>query len=104
MKPDENLGISDLIREIKKDLLSNGDDTPNLFSIDEVILEISFTISGDIESGFNFGVVTLGSDISEERVQKISVKLSPLFSKNQLVKKEKKPNSTQANALMRGKE
>ena len=97
-----NIGISDLIQELKKDLLSNIDNTPDLFSIDEVTLEISFTVSGDIHSGLNFGVVTLGSDISEDRVQKISVKMSPLFSKDQLVEKENKPDTVQTNALVRG--
>jgi len=102
MKANEYIGISDLIREIKKDLLSNVDVTPNLFHIDEVTLEISFTVSGDIKSGLNFGVVTLGSDISEEKVQKISVKLSPLFAKDDLIKKGEKPNNAQSNALIRG--
>src|SRR5689334_20361804 len=96
------IGISELIREIKKDLLSHIDDEPNLFTIDEITLEINFTVSGNIQSGLNFGVVTLGSNVSEDRMQKISVKLAPLFSKDQLLKKEKKPDSVQVNALVRG--
>ncbi len=66
------LGVSDLIRKLKQDLLSNqSSDDSELFSMDEIVLEINCLISGDIDSGFDFGVFTLGSQVSEERVQKI---------------------------------
>jgi hypothetical protein len=80
------LGIAELIQRIKQDLLvpQSGKD-PSLFSIDEITLEVNFTVSGDINSGFDLGVVTLGSDVSEERVQKVTVKLSPLVSKQQMI-------------------
>lgn len=83
-----NLGISDLIQRIKEDLLSEqGEEKTKLFSLDEITLELNFLVSGDIASGFNLGIVTLGSDVSEERVQKIKIKMSPLVSKTQLLEK-----------------
>lgn len=93
--PKNTLGITDLIHRIKKDLLSEQNQTPpDLFSIDELTLEISFVISGDIESGFDLGVVTLGSQISEERIQKVTIKLTPLMSKSQLIERLKSDPKT----------
>jgi hypothetical protein len=82
----KSLGIAELIRRIKQDLLTpESPNEPDLFSIDEVTLEVNFTVSGDINSGFDLGVVTLGSDVSEERVQKVVIKMTPLVSKQQLI-------------------
>jgi hypothetical protein len=104
MKSDEYIGISDLIREIKKDLFRSVDDGSNLFTISEVVVEINFTVTGTAQGGINLGVVTLGSNISDNRVQKVSVKLAPLFSKDQLVKPGEKPSTAQVKALVRGDE
>ena len=107
------LGISDLIQKVKQDLLSEQSKTdPELFSIDEIVLEINFTISGDIDGGFNLGVVTLGSQVSEERVQKVTIKLTPIVSKSQMIEELNKSSNgaketlkVSASSLMRnGKE
>jgi hypothetical protein len=90
----KSLGITELIQRIKEDLLDEkAQNTPELFSIDEVNLEINFVISGDISSGFNFSVVTLGSKVSEERIQKVAIKMSPLVSKQQLIDEINKDSS-----------
>lgn len=90
----KSLGITELIQRIKQDLLDEQvNNTPKLFSIDEVNLEINFVISGDISSGFDFSVVTLGSKVSEERIQKITIKMSPLVSKQQLIDEINKDNN-----------
>jgi hypothetical protein len=82
----KSLGLTELIQRIRQDLLmKQAQNEPDLFSIDEVTLEINFTISGDIEGGFDLGVVTLGTDVSEERVQKVVIKMTPLVSKQQLI-------------------
>ncbi len=83
-----SIGLSELIDRLKKDLLSKQTTTePDLFSIDEITVELNFVVDGNIESGFNFGVVTLGSQVSEERIQKITVKMTPIVSKQQLIEK-----------------
>jgi len=83
---DKSLGLSELIERIKQELLAEpASEAPKLFSVDEITLELNFVISGDIDGGFNLGVVTLGSQVSEERVQKITLKLTPLATKEQLV-------------------
>jgi len=82
----KSLGISELIQRIKQDLLNaQPPNEPDLFSVDEITLEVNFTVTGDIDSGFDLGVVTLGSNVSEERVQKVTVKMTPLVSKQQLI-------------------
>jgi hypothetical protein len=104
------LGLVDLINQMKNELLNSENKVEiNMFCIDEIILEVNFTISGDIESGFDLGVVTLGSTVNEEQVQKVTVKLTPLVSKNQLIdeinKDSKKSESVlinSTNALVRG--
>jgi hypothetical protein len=107
-----SLGINDLIQRVKHELLQI--DTSNetdIFSIDEILLELNFAVSGDLESGFNIGVVTLGSNISEERVQKVTIKMTPLVTKEQIIDTiNQKPNESQsiidtsARAFTRGSE
>ena len=79
------IGVKDLIKKIQEELLEF-EESEGVFSIDEITLEVNFLINGDIDSGFNLGVVSLGSQISEERVQKISIKMTPLISKDELKK------------------
>jgi hypothetical protein len=86
MVKNNNIGLSDLISKVKSDLLAPQPlDDPKLFTIEEIVLEVKFTVSGDIKSGFDLGVVTLGSEVNEERVQKVTIKLTPLVSKEQMI-------------------
>jgi hypothetical protein len=80
------IGLIELIEKIKQELMTKQQDT-DLFFVEEVNLEINFVVSGDINSGFNLGIVTLGSDVNEQRIQKITVKLTPIMSKEELRKK-----------------
>lgn len=87
------LGLSALIYQIKQDLLSleaRERDQIGLFSLDEVTLEVNFVVTGDVDSGFNLGVVTLGSKVAEERVQKVTLKLTPLLPRKELIESLKK--------------
>lgn len=79
MTTTKGIGISELIAKIKQDLLipQPSHERP-LFNVDEVVLEINFTVNGKIDGGFDLGVVTLGSNVEEERVQKVTVRLTPL--------------------------
>ena len=92
-KKTKELGLSDLIYRIKQDLLSEAAherDKLTVFSIDEITLEVNFVITGDINSGFNIGVVTLGSQVSEERIQKVTLKMTPLVTRDQIIEDIKK--------------
>ena len=79
------LEINELIKQIRKELSIINRET-DIFFVEEVNLELNFTIDGNIDGGFNIGVVTLGSNVKEERVQKIALKLSPIISKDELLK------------------
>ena len=111
-RSNKSLGLVDLIQRMKQDLLNVPPSSePELFSIDEVTLEVNFTVSGDIESGFDFGVVTLGSNVSEERIQKVTIKMTPLVSKQQMIDKINQDSQkaqaivvTSTQALTRGEE
>ncbi|NMB86764.1 MAG: hypothetical protein GYA17_00295 [Chloroflexi bacterium] len=87
------IGISNLIELVKKDLIDESHRSPQkLFTIDEITLEISFVVQGNINSGFNLGVVTLGSEVKEERIHKVVVKMTPIVDKQQLTKSYVDPN------------
>ena len=77
-KRTKSLGISELIQRVQQDLLKAQSQEPEMFLLDEITLEINFVVSGDINSGFDLGVVELGSAVSEERVQKVTLKLHPI--------------------------
>jgi hypothetical protein len=80
----KSLEIGELINQIKEELTAYNSPS-SIFFVDEISLEIQFTIEGDIGSGFNLGVVTLNSDVNEQRVQKINIKLVPTISKDQML-------------------
>lgn len=87
LEKQKTLGLVDLIQQIKQELMSSQSTMdPALFLINEVNVEVNFTVSGDIGGGFNLGVVTLDSDVAEERIQKITIKLKPLVSGEQILK------------------
>jgi hypothetical protein len=93
----EMLGLRELIDKIRQDLITpTSQDGPALFSIDEVTLQVNFVITGDIESGFNIGVVSLGSQVNEERTQTVTIKMTPLISKDDLKKLAKKSKIAKA--------
>lgn len=76
------IGLTELIHQVKRELLSPerqaGDPAP-LFAVDEVELEISFTATAGLNGKIDLKVVSLGSDLSEERVQTVRVTFKPLI-------------------------
>mgnify|MGYP000995732990 CR=1 FL=1 len=80
------IGLIELIQKVKQELAAKQDDD-ELFFIEEINLEVNFVVSGDLNSGFNLGIVTVGSDVNEQKTQKINVKLTPILTKDELKKK-----------------
>ncbi len=81
------LSLMELIYWVKKELLSNEvqeNDPAPLFVIDEVTVEVNFVISGEGEGGFDLQIVKAGAKVGEERVQKATVRMKPLFSLSEL--------------------
>ncbi|MBN8580586.1 MAG: hypothetical protein J0L96_07935 [Anaerolineae bacterium] len=92
----KELGLREFIKQIKNELLlSQSNPEEKFLYIEEIEIEINIVVSGDINSGFNLGVITLGSEVKEDRIQKIKVKLSPLVSKeNTFASMSKKEKNT----------
>lgn len=79
--------LSELIHWVKQELLSeetrHTDPVP-LFVIDEVTLEVNFVLTGEGQGGFDVKVVKAGAKVTEERVQKATIKMKPLVPYNKL--------------------
>jgi hypothetical protein len=82
----KHLEVNELIKHIKKELSTPPDDD-DIFFVEEIQLEINFTVTGTVDGGFNLGVVTVDSNVNEERIQKVTLKLMPIVSKEELLKK-----------------
>jgi hypothetical protein len=86
------IGLAEFIQQVKKELLTtysgNENDTP-LLSVDSVELELQVTVKTEGKGGVKINVL-LGGEISggvsRDDVQKVKVQLSPLLSKEQLLK------------------
>jgi hypothetical protein len=109
------LSLGQFIRNIKHDLLStqiDEDDPAPFFIIDEVIVEINFVVEGKVKGGFNLlKVVEVGSEVGEHRVQKATVHLKPILTREEITKRTeeaepelmKRITSEGARYLLRGR-
>ena len=88
------IGLAELIQQVKQELLMtyprSENDTP-LLSIDSVELELQVTVKREGKGGVKINVLQFGGGelsggASRDDVQKVKVKLSPLVSKETLLK------------------
>jgi hypothetical protein len=57
-----------------------------LFTIDEITIEVNFVVEGTIKGGFSaLKVVEAGSEVSEQRVQKATIKMTPILRREQII-------------------
>ena len=93
----QNGMLNELLMWVKQELLSEearkNDPVPS-FVIDEVTVELSFALTGTVESGINIQVVNLGGEAGEERVQKAIVHMRPILEVDEVVKayRERRPH------------
>ncbi len=89
----QSVGLSELISQVKKDLLTpvldRKSDPPVLF-VESVELELQVTASRDGNAGvkidvLSVGGVELGGGGGQERSHTVRVQLSPLFDKAQII-------------------
>lgn len=89
----QSVGLSELIHQVKKDLLTpvldRKSDPPILF-VESVELELQVTASRDGNAGVKVDVLSVGGaevggGLSHERTHTVKVQLSPLFDKAQLL-------------------
>ncbi len=87
--PDENLiGLSELIDQVKRELLSTSPDKEQdlpLLCVDSIELELQVTVKKEGKAGFKIYVFELGTGASRDDVQKVKVKLSSLFTREELL-------------------
>ncbi|AKG20140.1 trypco2 family protein [Calothrix sp. 336/3] len=88
------IGLAEFIQQVKKELLTtypnSENDTP-LLSVDSVELELQVTVKKEGGGGVKINVLQFGGGelsgkVSRDDVQKVVVKLSPLLTKEQLLK------------------
>lgn len=94
------IGLAELIEQVKRELLTTypqkENDTP-IFVVDSVELELQITVKKDGKGGVKvnvlaFGGVDASTGVSRDDVQKVKVKLSPLLSKEEILKAYYKEN------------
>ncbi|MEM7714521.1 MAG: trypco2 family protein [Cyanobacteria bacterium P01_A01_bin.68] len=87
--PNENLiGLTELIKQVKQELLTTSPENENdipFLSVDSVELELQVTVKNEGNAGIKIYVLELGGKSSQDDVQKVKVKLSPLLTKEQLL-------------------
>lgn len=80
-KEEKPVSLREFIEWVKQELRpkedSNDDQKPWL-RVNEVTVEVNFTVEGDIDAGFDLRVVKLGSKVGENRVQKATIKMTPI--------------------------
>jgi hypothetical protein len=80
--------LTDLIHWVKNELLSKEamkKDPYPLFAIDEVTVEITFELIGEVDGGFDIKLVKAGSKVGENRTQKAIVKMKPIVPYTKIV-------------------
>jgi hypothetical protein len=83
-----SIGLSELVEKVKAELLSppnKNKEVPFLF-VESVELELQVTVKRDGKAGVKIDVLSiggaeLGGGLGQDNVQKVKVKLSPLFDK-----------------------
>lgn len=94
------IGLAELIQQVKKELLTVHPDSENdtpLLSIDSVELELQVTVKKEGGGGIKINVLQFGGGeisgkVNRDDVQKVTVKLSPLVSKEALINTYGKQN------------
>lgn len=106
--------LSDLIHWVKQEILSDEakkNDPVPLFVIDEVTVEVNFVLAGEGSGNFEAVIVKAGAKVTEERVQKATVRMKSLVPHEKLVAKFaeehplliKKIESDTMKALLKGR-
>ena len=96
---DNGIGLTELLTQVKQELVAasllskvsqsnNSNLQPTdipLFAYGDIELELQVTVKKDAKAGLKISVLEFGGGASRDDVQKIKVKLEPLFTKVQLL-------------------
>lgn len=83
-----SIGLAELIEHIKQELLSTKTDAEKaipLFSVDQVTWELQVIARKEGKAGIKVFVAELGGKESHNDMQKVTVTLSPLLSKEEQI-------------------
>ena len=85
--PATGIGLAELIKQLKAELLSFGPGTGEapLFYVKEVTLELQVTISKGGNAGLKIQVIEAGAEYKREDVHTITLTLDPIMGKNDAV-------------------
>jgi hypothetical protein len=79
------IGLRELINEVKKELLSPSSDDPvPLFYVEGVELELRVVARREGEAGLKIYVVNVGGGSGQERAQTVRVRLQPLYDRAEM--------------------
>ncbi len=90
----ESIGLAELIEQVKAELLASPTDqkkaktAPFLF-VESVELELQVTVKKEGKAGIKVDVLSVGGaeaggGIGQDKIQKVKVKLSPLYDKEEI--------------------
>jgi len=87
MPKERPIGLAELITQVKRDLLQpENEELPALLSVDEVTLELQVSVTYEAKGGVKIYVVELGGGANHEDLHNVSVKLTPLLTKEERIK------------------
>ncbi len=89
-----SIGLSELIQQVRAELLLPRKDEVEdrlYFYVESIELELQVVLSRDAKAGIKVDVLSvggaeIGGGIDQDRVQKVHIKLSPLYSKEEIKK------------------
>jgi hypothetical protein len=85
MSQENPIGLAELIEQVKQELLSQRNTSTPFFSVDQVELELQVTIQKEGNAGIKIYVVEAGGKMSRDDVQRVTVTLTPLLNKQELL-------------------
>jgi hypothetical protein len=81
----EEIGLQELMYQVKKELLAPSPDDPvPLFYVEGVQLELGITARKEGQAGIKLYVVDIGGGGGQERAQTVRVQLRPLYSREEI--------------------
>lgn len=82
----DKMKVGEFIEQIKQELLGQKETEVPIFYIDEVTLEVNFVVSKEGEAKASF-VAEVGGKYKKEDVHKAIIRMKPLLSREELLKK-----------------
>jgi hypothetical protein len=84
------IGLSELIDQVKADLLTPPkEQSPSFLYVESIELELQVAVQRDAKAGVKVDVVAIGGGevgggLGQSEIQKVKVKLSPLYTKEEM--------------------